>query len=113
MGWPSWCHTSDCRTTPSQPFSMTTRPMRSAGLIPMRSSGSQRCPAPVSSGGRTGVLEVAEAGRAAPVDRDRDGSDLSAVLVTLLKGPVYREDREQLWRPMIQLRRRIEDYVAI
>lgn len=39
-------------------------------------------------------------------------SDLSLVVIQLLKGPLYRDDTEKLWDAMVRLRSRVSDYVA-
>lgn len=39
-------------------------------------------------------------------------SDLSLVLIQLLKGPLYRDSHEKLWTPMLRLRARVSDYVG-
>lgn len=39
-------------------------------------------------------------------------SDLSLVVIQLLKGPLYRDDTEKLWDAMLRLRSRVSDYVA-
>jgi len=50
---------------------------------------------------------MAEVGRTSASARD----ELPTVLTSLFKGPVYRDEREQLWRNLLQLRRQVEDYV--
>lgn len=40
-------------------------------------------------------------------------SDLSAVLIQLFKGPLYRDTHERLWDPMLKLRAPISDHVAV
>jgi Domain of unknown function (DUF4194) len=40
-------------------------------------------------------------------------SELSPVLVALLKGVVYRDTAEALWRQLLTLRRQVSDYVAV
>ena len=39
--------------------------------------------------------------------------DLSAVIVPLLKGVVYREDEAALWAALLALQARVRDYVAV
>lgn len=39
-------------------------------------------------------------------------SDLSLVVIQLLKGPVYRDGNEKLWDAMARLRSRVSDYVG-
>jgi|SRR5215211_4835199 len=39
--------------------------------------------------------------------------ELSPVLVALLKGVVYRDTAEALWRQLLTLRRQVSDYVAV
>lgn len=40
-------------------------------------------------------------------------SELSLVVIQLLKGPLYRDSHDKLWDAMVRLRARISDYVAI
>lgn len=40
-------------------------------------------------------------------------SDLSLVLIQLLKGPLYRDTHERLWEPLLKLRAPVSDYVAV
>jgi len=40
-------------------------------------------------------------------------SALSQVLINLMRGPVYRDEREALWRQLLGLRRRVDDYVRL
>lgn len=43
----------------------------------------------------------------------KDGpSELSAVLIQLFKGPLYRDTHERLWTPLLKLRAGVSDYVA-
>jgi len=39
-------------------------------------------------------------------------SDLSVVVIQLLKGPLYRDTHETLWGSMLRLQSRVSDYVA-
>jgi hypothetical protein len=39
--------------------------------------------------------------------------DLGPVLIALMRGPLYRDDREVLWRQLLVLRRQVADYVAV
>jgi len=39
-------------------------------------------------------------------------SDLSLVVIQLLKGPLYRESHDKLWDSMVKLRARVADYVG-
>jgi len=39
--------------------------------------------------------------------------DLSALLITLLKGVLYREDDERLWAGLLNLQARVRDYAAV
>ena len=48
--------------------------------------------------------------RAAPATAE---PELSAVVVPLLKGVLYREDDPALWTALLQLRARVMDYVAV
>lgn len=46
--------------------------------------------------------------------RAADGpSELSLVVIQLMKGPVYRDDHERLWEPLMRLRSRVSDYVGV
>lgn len=40
-------------------------------------------------------------------------SDLSLVVVTLFKGPLYRDVHEQLWPKLVRLRARVVDHIAV
>ncbi len=40
-------------------------------------------------------------------------SDLSLVVVTLFKGPIYRDVHEQLWPKLVRLRARVVDHIAV
>lgn len=40
-------------------------------------------------------------------------SDLSLVLIQLLKGPLYRDTHERLWEALLKLRAPVSDYVAV
>ena len=40
-------------------------------------------------------------------------ADLGHVLIALMRGPLYRDEREMLWRQLLALRRRIDDYVHV
>lgn len=40
-------------------------------------------------------------------------SDLSPLVVQLLKGPLYRDTHEALWHPLIRQRAQVTDYVAV
>ncbi len=46
-------------------------------------------------------------------ERPRADQNLSAVLVSLLKGVVYREGDERLWAALLQLQARVREYVAV
>lgn len=46
------------------------------------------------------------------VDVGNAPSDLSLVVIQLLKGPLYRDSHEKLWAPLIRLQARVSDYVA-
>ena len=39
--------------------------------------------------------------------------DLSALVVTLLKGVIYREGDERLWASLLNLQARVRDYIAV
>jgi hypothetical protein len=40
-------------------------------------------------------------------------SDLSLVLIQLMKGPVYRDTHERLWGHLLEIRHQVSDYVAV
>ncbi len=40
-------------------------------------------------------------------------ADLGSVLIALMRAPLYREEREVLWRQLLVLRRRIDDFVNV
>lgn len=40
-------------------------------------------------------------------------ADLGHVLIALMRGPLYRDEREVLWRQLLALRRRVDDYVRV
>ena len=40
-------------------------------------------------------------------------ADLGSVLIALMRAPLYREEREVLWRQLLVLRRRIDDFVTV
>jgi hypothetical protein len=40
-------------------------------------------------------------------------ADLGRVLIALMRAPLYREEREVLWRQLLVLRRRIDDFVNV
>jgi hypothetical protein len=40
-------------------------------------------------------------------------SAFSQVLINLMRGPIYRDEREALWRQLLGLRRRIGDFVQL
>lgn len=42
-----------------------------------------------------------------------DQPDLSTLVITLLKGVIYREGDEQLWASLLKLQIRVRDYVAV
>ena len=39
--------------------------------------------------------------------------DYRAALVNVLRGPIYRDERETLWRQLVSTRRRIDEYVQV
>lgn len=43
---------------------------------------------------------------------DGGPSDLSLVLIQLIKGPLYRDSQEKLWGQLLRLRARVSDYFA-
>ena len=40
-------------------------------------------------------------------------ADLSQVVTTLMKGPVYEQQHDTVWRHLLQLRSRVNDYVSV
>jgi hypothetical protein len=42
-----------------------------------------------------------------------EGADLSAVVISLLKGVLYQEGDAALWNALLQLQARVRDYVAV
>jgi hypothetical protein len=40
-------------------------------------------------------------------------SDLSLVVIQLLKGPLYQESHDKLWDSMLKLRAQVADYVGV
>ncbi len=40
-------------------------------------------------------------------------SDLSMVVIHLMRGPVYRDTQEQVWDPLLRLRREVGDHVSV
>jgi hypothetical protein len=40
-------------------------------------------------------------------------SELSLVVIQLMKGPLYRDSHERLWDPLLKLRSRVADYVGV
>lgn len=40
-------------------------------------------------------------------------SELGHVLIALLRAPLYRDEHEVLWRQLLALRRRVDDYVQV
>lgn len=40
-------------------------------------------------------------------------SDLSLLVITLFKGPLYRDSHEQLWPTLVRLRSRVADHVGV
>jgi hypothetical protein len=55
---------------------------------------------------------MTDAGRTSTARRD-EADPLPLVVTSLMKGPIYRDEREQLWRQVVQLRSRANDYVAM
>jgi hypothetical protein len=43
----------------------------------------------------------------------RSELDLSLVVTSLMKGPVYRDQHERVWRQLLPLRAQVNDYVAV
>lgn len=50
---------------------------------------------------------------AADIQTPAATADLSTLVITLLKGVIYREGDERLWGSLLQLQSRVRDYVAI
>jgi hypothetical protein len=51
---------------------------------------------------------------ATPAGTTGDGvSDLSLVVIGLLKGPLYRDSHERLWNALVKLRAPVNDYVSV
>lgn len=40
-------------------------------------------------------------------------AELGYVLIALMRGPLYWDEREVLWRQLLSLRRRVDDYVQV
>lgn len=40
-------------------------------------------------------------------------SDFRAALVNVLRGPIYRDERDMLWRQLLTQRRRVDEYVQV
>ena len=49
----------------------------------------------------------------APVDAPSAQPDLAALVITLLKGVIYRDEDERLWAGLVGLQPRVRDYVAV
>jgi hypothetical protein len=54
---------------------------------------------------------MTETGRARTAKRD-DTDPLPQVVTSLMKGPIYRDEREQIWRQLVHVHRRADEYVA-
>lgn len=48
-----------------------------------------------------------------PIDAPNEPTDLSLVLVHLMKGPLYRDAHEKQWGLLLGLRNRVGDYVSV
>lgn len=48
-----------------------------------------------------------------PPPPEHDGTDLSLLVVTLLKGVLYRDEDGPLWQALLGLQARVRDYVAV
>ena len=48
-----------------------------------------------------------------PIDTAPAQPDLSALVITLLKGVIYRDEDERLWAGLVGLQPRVRDYVAV
>jgi len=46
-------------------------------------------------------------------DADTEPSDLSLVLIQLMKGPLYRDTHEKLWGFLLGVRHQVSDYVTV
>jgi hypothetical protein len=42
-----------------------------------------------------------------------DDLDFRSGLINVMRGPIYRDERESLWRQLVAARRRIDDYVHV
>ena len=58
---------------------------------------------------------MSETEDAAPIDRSVEPREieLTAILVPLLKGVIYRELDAPLWSALLKLQARVRDYVAV
>ena len=48
-----------------------------------------------------------------PIDAPNEPTDLSLVLVHLMKGPLYRDVHEKYWGPLLGLRNQVGDHVSV
>jgi len=55
----------------------------------------------------------ADADLPTPATPDPAGGDLSTLLITLLKGVLYREGAERLWSTLLGLQARVRDYIGV
>lgn len=46
-------------------------------------------------------------------EQSQQSNDLSTVLVSLFKGPIYRDSQEKLWKNLTRLRSQVSDYVSL
>ncbi|GAC1329638.1 MAG: hypothetical protein NVSMB28_26660 [Collimonas sp.] len=58
-------------------------------------------------------VDGVEAVQQQPIQQPMLHNDLSILLVTLLKGVIYREGEERLWGTLLNLQARVRDYVAV
>src|SRR5277367_3011187 len=42
-----------------------------------------------------------------------NATDLSALVIALLKGVIYHESEEHLWNPLLKLQARVRDHIAV
>jgi len=57
--------------------------------------------------------ENTDAGAGASPTGRTDEPDLAAVTIVLLKGVIYREDDEHLWRDLLKLQIRVRNYISV
>jgi hypothetical protein len=57
--------------------------------------------------------EYSQMGEPAPPAASPGQPDLSVIVISLLKGVIYRESDERLWNSLVNLQARARDYVAV